>query len=208
MSESKMINSLARLKSMSSSGQNTYRSLTKNVETLLIFVKKTLPLLSWNARSRIFDHQNYFVADHFGTNPDETLFDKFGRVPTQVQHDLVQSKPIAHYNKVIRAEHLDLHLRVAMVEHPADRLEYVVQNVGRSHVHLDLLVGRAMHIKHIAEKVIDELQRILDNGQVIPGALFRLIVDKGRFLVNRRFDERTRSHSSCYWVPNLMRNKI
>lgn len=91
-----------------------------------------------------------------------------------------------------------------MMEHGDDRLKDVAQQVCRSQGQYEILVGGAMNVKHVAEQVVDEVERVGDHVNVVPGVLSSLLCSKRERFVDGLLDEAAGCHRRRDGIANLV----
>mmetsp|Transcript_1586 Transcript_1586/g.4145 ORF Transcript_1586/g.4145 Transcript_1586/m.4145 type:complete len:200 (-) Transcript_1586:199-798(-) len=112
------------------------------------------------------------------SKPDESLVDKFDTVPAQVQKDLLEPQDIRFHGYILRAVNNDLNLAFAVspanvfsssMEHSRNGFQDVLQQIGRSKFHLELLACGSIHVEHVAQEVVDKVQCMVHDLDILPG---------------------------------------
>ena len=92
-------------------------------------------------------------------------------VPTEIQNDLLQPQPVNAHNQRGRRSFVDLYVNrkvaVSVMQHGRYRLEDVLAKICFDGTQYHLSRGRSVHVQHIPQQVVDEMQARVDDTDIL-----------------------------------------
>mmetsp|Transcript_79906 Transcript_79906/g.120092 ORF Transcript_79906/g.120092 Transcript_79906/m.120092 type:complete len:269 (+) Transcript_79906:477-1283(+) len=148
------------------------------------------------------------MVNTFRSQSNEPFVNEFDTIPGQIEANLLQSQTVRHDDQSLWTFDLHFKFLISLRQHGLHRLQHVKEQIGGSHIHLQLLRRRSMHIQHISKQIVHKAQGILNDTHIFP-RLRALSFRRERFLfVDGRFNETTRRHGRRDGISHFVSDKV